>query len=254
MDPVNRAVAAGKGNVHHAVFIDDIKQQTSGSETAIVKRICESGGELVGELQRLGFILSGKSCVVSSSKLAIKQIQRFFKTVYQVDIEAPKVAEHLGHARTNDPRSVFRVIRKRFQKAARRTSRIRSLAKRDRRAVKLWKTGAKPMAVYGHSVLGLNGSLQKRLDDMALKACPGVGYRPDPGMVLLTEIGSIPSLDSRAALIREWLATWRTFRTLEQEEIAQTWKNIAESMSEERQPRQSVRWFHLCGDCHCDGG
>ena len=51
-------------------------------------------------------------------------------------------------------------------KAARRTSRIRCLAKRDRRAVKLWTTGANPMAVYGDSVLGLNGPLQKRLDDI----------------------------------------------------------------------------------------
>ena len=124
-EPVGCVVSTGGGKVHHSVFIDDIQQQTSGSETAIVRDICSSGGELVGALQRLGSTLPSKSCIVSSSKTAIRQIQRFFKRVYNVDIEAPRMAEHLGHARTSDPRSTFRVIRRRFHKAARRTSRIR---------------------------------------------------------------------------------------------------------------------------------
>ena len=63
------------------------------------------------------------------------------------------------------------------------------------------------MAVCGDSVLGLNGTVQKRLDDMALTACIGYGYKPDASMVLATKIGSIPSLDSRSSLIKEQLAT-----------------------------------------------
>jgi hypothetical protein len=182
--------------VDHAVHVDDIKQQITGTKEEVMKQGIEAGTARVTAIQDKGFTISSKSCIISSSKEVARSLQKYFRHNLAVQTTIPKVAEHLGHARTHRRSLVHSIIRKRFAKASKRVAKIRCLAKQDKRAARLFRTGANPMATYEASVIGLCPTLQRTLDAMAVRTTIGWGFQPDKNCVLNMAVGTIPSVEA----------------------------------------------------------
>ena len=117
---------------------------------------------------------------------------------------------HLGHAWSAKPtRKAFTFLKSRFVKASVRSRKVARLARRATMATKLFVSGVHPMAVCGSSTVGLNMSLQKRLDYVAFQSCGALGQMACQTTAVILRLGHLPSIKQLVAVIRRRIFFWK---------------------------------------------
>ena len=201
-----------------APHADDVAQQSDGNEQKTVTSLFESGMQFAKEIIAMGFDISPKSVVLGSNYRIARKLQRMFAGE-GIQLRVHADGEHLGHSRSHGCASTqYNVVKKRMAKASKRCIRVGQLAKRDARAVQLYKTGVVPQALFGCGHIGLNKTLQKKLLNMGVTAMGHVGHRPCAVTANMLGHGMLKNVD---VLVEVFCCYTKYIRTLSREEKAE---------------------------------
>ena len=188
-------------NVVLSLHVDDCGQECTDLQEIVYRSLADGGWAFASEAMKLSLRISPKSVIFSSSDAVSKRLQTFFENK-GLHLKIEKAPEHLGHCRAHAPRLAFAIIRKRLKKAAVRKKRIAYLARLSPKATGLVKTGLVPQGTFGTEVLGMDLTLQARLDSLAAKSCFPFARRSCNTTILHLWLKSFPSVKALIGLLK----------------------------------------------------
>ena len=100
--------------------------------------------------------------------------------------------------------------------------RVKGLAKIDKRASRLYKTGCKPQGLFGASALGLAPAQRAAARRICMTCLPGGGVKPCNTTLIAWRLG--PTEDPEVCIqidhIRTWMQIWKAAPAPERREIS----------------------------------
>jgi hypothetical protein len=205
---VEAAISAHPG-VKVGAFVDDLAQNVQGSIVHVLNELVDSGKLLVSLLRKLRLRISPKSMVVCSNKYIAKHVAARLGAA-GIEVRHEASARDLGVSYTAGKRRVATLQNARLVKAGKRSLRIASMAKATKQARRLFTTGARPQAIWGHQVHGVAAGQMTRLRTMAARAsglfrtgrCTTTAIAPAYG-----EFGD-PAIVCTAEVVKTWCQYW----------------------------------------------
>ena len=215
---------SGAAPLYQSVHIDDLAQESHGSKEETFLCMIKAGGCFIACLQAMGMEVSSKSVILSSSVPMQRSLINFFRSSYGVELQPAGTAPHLGFARSSGSTiKPFSILKKRFSKADIRAVRVAWLARKSAKALSLFTTGVVPMATHGADHLGLNKSMRKHLDSMAVKAAGSPGFQGCVTTILHLKLGSRPSNMILLKVVSNFVAFWSLTSAEEKTRIHGVW-------------------------------
>jgi hypothetical protein len=222
VDEATRIEKEGKVKLTMLVHVDDFATEATGTVAMVEDALYRTGVVFRNATNAAGFSISAKSIILASSRqLAVRLRKRFELLGLKVQVQA--AGDHLGVNRTFTKNKTFVGLNKRFKKAAIRNRRVAWLSRFAYRASRLYKTGTVPSAAYSSSVIGLNKSLQDKLDALALKACTTTGFGHCATTTVFLQLGHLPSVDKLVTFMKEFIHTWLELDAEERIGAARAW-------------------------------
>jgi len=144
----------------HEQHVDDVGQLMvrDGHDEAAKTAIC-AGAQLGKAFGRHSIVLSDKSQVVASTRKLAVEVAEALTRKLKVPIRAEYRAVDLGIEIAGGARRVGKQQRARLAKCCKRSKRIGRSAQRNRRAGKLFGTGAYPQGSYGITAQGASPTM-----------------------------------------------------------------------------------------------
>ena len=143
-------------------WVDDLAQQSIGSFKSVVSSTVAAAVYLVEALQGKGAKMSGKSCLLSSSKQLGLEITQGLKS-HLISVQHLVTARDLEINTSLQPRRRTNVARNRQMKAVARARVIKSFLESNQQSRKLLPTRVRPQAMWGHQAQGWAPSTLQRI-------------------------------------------------------------------------------------------
>ena len=176
LDSVNNVLPAQlPAPVETRQFVDDLTTSSvANNEDDVTRSICSVALELRHELEAAKLTLNtNKSMIISNRQSLAKRVQRILRA-NDLHIPVADITRDLGIDAAGGARKRRRTRNQRLRAARRRGSRVKVLARKNRKAVKLYTTGIWPSIAYGVEQYGLSPTDLKQFRATAA-ACSGVG-------------------------------------------------------------------------------
>ena len=221
-------------------YVDDVFQNTHNKHKDILLRTgLKATTGLYDALTGEGFVMSGKNDVTASH---VDIAQTFLKQLKEHEITAssPYEVRHLGVG-NRAGRGAARVLKKaRFLKSKARIDNIARLAQRNRKAAKLYPTGAWAMRYYSHQATGLppTGILRAQRDAKLCSGLPKSTCRLTANLVTYGIAGE-PSVKARVEQVKEFIRVWDTLDPSETPKITVQFKQLTDEIAVLYPPQQS---------------
>lgn len=188
-------------------FLDDISQRVRGNTTAEVETtIVEQGNALAIDLVGIGCKISSKTTVLANTKQSRETIVRGLRARH-VEVTSATSAKDLGVGTTIGYSRCTRYVRQRILKARGRVKRIQALTKANRKASKLYTTGAHPQATYGKEAMGMAPGAIQELRAMA-SASVNSGGSMGKCATTLIHVGLGPRMDPYHRVVLDQITMW----------------------------------------------
>ena len=137
-------------------FVDDIRYSVAGTEAEVVQEAIEDADNMARGLVGAGCKISEKTVILASRRRIRQKIWRALKNK-GIQAKMALVNKDLGVAATSGVRRTMMVLKMRMKGTFGRIRRIKLLARLNRRAAKLYPTGAWPQSAYGKEAVGVDG-------------------------------------------------------------------------------------------------
>ena len=189
----------------------------------------------------MGCKISKKSVVLARDKKTRREIQT--KLASQgIEVTCTTVAKDLGVGTTGayGRRTIF--LNQRVIKARGKVRRISILAKADKRAAKLFNSGAYPQALYGKEAVGICPSTMSQMRAMGAE-CANAGGSAGKCTTTLIWLALSPAMDPAIRVTIDQITMW--FYLLgTQVELLNVYK--AWAMMKQRASRTTTPWAKVC--------
>ena len=179
------------------------------SDDSLLEALKEVSTVFVEEMMGRGMKISSKTVVLMPKRSLGTKLQKFLQKRFGLTVLVEETGSALGiEVSANHRVRRTKVVRARFSKARKRADRGGWLVAKDRRAVKLFTTGAAPMAEYGATTNGLSPVYLDKLDTMAARAAGANGFNPCPISLTSFHLGFVPSVRAIGKQVSAWIRNW----------------------------------------------
>jgi hypothetical protein len=192
--------------------IDDLSQTCVAAREVALKMenvIVESALFIRKELGKKGISLASKSVIIPRRSPRVRRIAMRLR-VAKMHIATANSGRDLGiDACAGSGRST-KVAESRFRKSRARVKRIGQFSQTNRKAKKLFATGAKPQAIWGFQAYGCSSAKIDTIRKMAMEALGYKGGGHCTTTMLALELGSRkdPAVEMRVLQLQEWYRVW----------------------------------------------
>ena len=228
-------------------YVDDVFQSTHHkSRRAVLQKAGKATVDIYEALQAEGFVMSGKNDISASHEGLAQDFQKLIKR-QGVTAATPYEVRHLGLGNRGG-RGAARVIKKaRFLKSQLRIDNIARLARRQRKAAKLYSTGAWPMRFYGHQATGLapTAILKVQRDSKMCTGMPKSVCTLTANLITYGLSGE-PSIRARVEQVKEFIRIWDALDFYEIPKFTVQFKQLTDEMSQLGPPRANTRAQRPC--------
>ena len=193
-----------------SIHVDDLAiYGSASSEDSLVEGLKDVCQVFVEDMTSRGMHISGKTVILMPKKSLGLRLQSFLQKRFGLSVLVEQTGGALGiEVSANYRVRRTKLQRARFSKASKRAARGGWLAAKDRRATRLFSSGAAPMAEYGATTNGLSPAYLDRLDSMAARAAGANGFSPCSTSLTWFHLGFIPSVRAIGKQASAWIRNW----------------------------------------------
>ena len=203
-------LARSGADLQCSIHVDDLATfGSASSEEALVEALMEVSTVFVEEMEGRGMKISSKTVILMTKRSLGSKVQRYLQKRFGLTVLVEETGSALGiEVSANHRVRRTKVVRARFCRARKRAERGGWLAAKDRRAVRLFASGAAPMAEYGAATNGLSPGYLDKLDSMAARAAGANGFNPCPISLSVLHLGFVPSARAIGKQASAWIRNW----------------------------------------------
>ena len=227
-----------------SIHVDDLATfGSASSEGTLLEALMQVSSVFIEEMVGRQMSISSKTVVLMPRRSLGTKIQRFLQRRFGITVLVEQTGAALG-IEVSANHSVRRagLVKARFAKARRRANRGGWLVAKDKRAAKLFTTGAAPMAEYGAATNGLSPGYLDKLDNMAARAAGANGFSPCPISLTMFHLGFVPSVRAIGKQVSAWIRNWNKADAETKSSWSEGWQKIRDVLT--RAPA-AERWMKV---------